>query len=268
MIATEPFPPCSRFAPSCYLSSNVWQQWSRQHQLPLFGDDDARFAMLRSIGAPPGLEEFCASSIMEAPTAPNTPTPLPVLSMSPAKIQHLATFPAKMMEASRRIDADADLSPTDSDPGLDSESQCSSDLCPHGRSDHTPLVDILSKEVGGLGLRRQNPHGPVWLSKGSLKHDLGKCTPCHFFHRKQGCTSGARCRFCHLHEDMRDRPDKRKRERARKIVDNWEQQDCSPQVKGEMAARLAVKDSYTRMLVERRMKEMVEAQPFFQMATK
>jgi len=116
-------------------------------------------------------------------------------------------------------------------------------------------------------MQRQNPDG-LLLSKGSLKHDLGKCTPCHFFQRKQGCASGAKCRFCHLHEDMRDRPDKRKRERARKIVDNWEQQDCSPQVKGEMAARLAVKDSYTRMLVERRMKEMVEAQPFFQMATK
>jgi len=265
MIPAELFPPCSRFAPSCYQSTDAWQQWNRQQLAPLDDHNDARISMLKSIGAPPGLEEFSPSNIMDAPTVPSTPPPLPVpvASMSPVKIPCFATSLPKLMETFRGMDTDGDLTPTDSDAGLDLESHCSSDLYPH-RLD--PFSNYVRKEVPGGGLGRHSPDSPIWLSKGSLKHDLGKCTPCHFFQRKQGCTSGAKCRFCHLHEDMRDRPDKRKREKARKAVDNWEQQDCSPQAKGEMAARLAMKDSYTRMLVERRMKEMVEAQPFFQTA--
>mmetsp|Transcript_96174 Transcript_96174/g.152123 ORF Transcript_96174/g.152123 Transcript_96174/m.152123 type:complete len:173 (-) Transcript_96174:31-549(-) len=35
-------------------------------------------------------------------------------------------------------------------------------------------------------------------SRGSLHHGLGLCSPCGFFHHKNGCSLGFACKFCHL----------------------------------------------------------------------
>lgn len=48
-------------------------------------------------------------------------------------------------------------------------------------------------------------------SLGSVGHDAGRCKPCAFFH-KEGCQSGASCRFCHLCEPG----EKRKRQKEKK----------------------------------------------------
>merc|ERR1719174_1109162 len=34
-------------------------------------------------------------------------------------------------------------------------------------------------------------------SIGALLHDTGKCRPCAFFHREQGCLNGKECNHCH-----------------------------------------------------------------------
>merc|ERR1719203_459427 len=41
-------------------------------------------------------------------------------------------------------------------------------------------------------------HQSVVISVGSAGHALGKCKPCAFIHREQGCQEGESCRFCHL----------------------------------------------------------------------
>mmetsp|Transcript_125268 Transcript_125268/g.243842 ORF Transcript_125268/g.243842 Transcript_125268/m.243842 type:complete len:317 (-) Transcript_125268:52-1002(-) len=284
-------PPCSRFAASCYQASKSWQQWNRPQQLPgtlaSDGDDDARHrSLLDSIGAPPGLELLGPESLfLDAPTGPITPPPLPY----PCKV----TPSRKFVEAAA-VSAAADVRPLFIQPTF--TNSCGNNNCyinnsaiGNGRYEQFPPkfnlpskldveiglaaadTDSVETDGGELFLHRQfdssseeaasaagqtPEESPSWFSKGSLKHDKGKCTPCHFFQRKQGCTSGAKCRFCHLHEDMRDRPDKRKRDKARRAVDEWQQKDCDAQTKREMAAKLAEKDAYTKMLLERRLRDM------------
>ena len=43
-----------------------------------------------------------------------------------------------------------------------------------------------------------NTMQPPLPSKGSARHCLGRCTPCAFFHRTQGCLAGTECSHCHL----------------------------------------------------------------------
>merc|ERR1719373_695442 len=38
---------------------------------------------------------------------------------------------------------------------------------------------------------------PEFRSMGSLLHGSGKCKPCAFFHKEQGCTNGQACHHCH-----------------------------------------------------------------------
>lgn len=42
------------------------------------------------------------------------------------------------------------------------------------------------------------PKPTTSVSVGSMKHDLGLCSPCSFFYRGGGCSEGAECTFCHL----------------------------------------------------------------------
>merc|ERR1712032_1411722 len=58
-------------------------------------------------------------------------------------------------------------------------------------------------------------------SVGSLDHHLGTCQPCHFFLQDVGCRLGETCGYCHFRHPQtrgRNRPNKQKRERLRKIV--------------------------------------------------
>jgi len=160
-----------------------------------------------------------------------------------------------------KFDSDADLSTAGSDSGDSSGSSPGSPLYPHR------LVNGSSKEAATAAWSQLPEESASWLSKGSSKHDQRKCMPCHFFLRKQGCANGANCRFCHLHEEMQNRPDKRKRVKAKRAVDEWEQMEGDSQTKGEIAAELATKDSYTKMLLEQRLKNMDdEVQLSFQQA--
>jgi len=244
-------PPCFRFAPPLYQASTAGQQWDRLERL-LFGSDPSedvvRHAFLsESIGAPPGLEQFGPGShLQDAPCVPVTPPPLPV----PRFASSYGLLPLK-------CDQDAELSTVDSD-SFDSESQRSDrELYPH-RPVSRSIFETSSEDSASVSDGHKAEENLAWLSKGSRKHSQGKCTPCHFFHRKPGCTNGAKCRYCHLHEEMRDqpRPHKKKREKAKKAVDEWEQQECDFHTKVEIAARLATKDSYTRMILQRRLKDM------------
>jgi len=64
---------------------------------------------------------------------------------------------------------------------------------------------------------------------------------------------------------MRDRPDKKRREKAKKEVNEWEQKECDSQTKGKIAAELATTNSYTKKLLEKRGYAMGdEAQTSFQ----
>jgi len=253
-------PPCSRFAPACYQASASWQQWSRPQQHPgQFASDDNDDARLappgNSIGAPPGLEDIGpANLVLDAPCVPITPPPLPwPCYVTPSQ---------KLVEAMTplRFDLEADQATADSDGGDSTGSFPGGELFPHrlfndSSEEATAVWNQLPEESASL------------LSKGSSKHDQGKCMPCHFFQRKQGCANGTNCRFCHLHDEMRNRPDKRKRVKARRAVDEWEQMEGGSQTKGEMAAKLATKDSYTKMLLERRLRDMDdEVQLSFQRA--
>merc|ERR1712061_151498 len=35
-------------------------------------------------------------------------------------------------------------------------------------------------------------------SKGSAQHGTGKCRPCAWFHKPQGCSNALECSYCHL----------------------------------------------------------------------
>jgi len=253
-------PPCSRFAPPCYQASS-WQQWMRpqQHQkCPILdNDDDVCLERLRkSIGAPPGLEiNGLGGPLVDAPSTPMpiTPPPLP--------FPRYVTPSLKLLEDVGTGSSQFFLMDTDTD------SVASSGLF-SGQEPYPPsLVDRSSGEATSAVWSQTSEESPslFFNNKGSQKHDKGKCTPCHFFQRKQGCINGAKCRYCHLHDDMRDRPDKRSRGKARKEVDEWEQKECDSQTKIVIAAKMATKDAYTKMLLQRRLKAMDDkAQMSFQ----
>mmetsp|Transcript_1765 Transcript_1765/g.4823 ORF Transcript_1765/g.4823 Transcript_1765/m.4823 type:complete len:392 (-) Transcript_1765:397-1572(-) len=71
-----------------------------------------------------------------------------------------------------------------------SESEgCTSPASPSSAVQVLRLQDSLAEpEVGTLEIP----------TAGSRDHRLGICKPCAFVHRKEGCKSGATCKFCHL----------------------------------------------------------------------
>lgn len=73
------------------------------------------------------------------------------------------------------------------------------------------LVHPRASAPPGLHLAVGSTPGVV--SMGSLGHNLGLCKPCAFF-LKDGCRSGADCKFCHLCESG----EKKRRKKERKAV--------------------------------------------------
>eukprot|EP00929_Paragymnodinium_shiwhaense_P072753 TRINITY_DN36930_c0_g2_i1.p1 TRINITY_DN36930_c0_g2~~TRINITY_DN36930_c0_g2_i1.p1 ORF type:complete len:253 (-),score=24.96 TRINITY_DN36930_c0_g2_i1:484-1242(-) len=51
-------------------------------------------------------------------------------------------------------------------------------------------------------------------SRGSMEHYTGRCRPCTFFWKPQGCASASECEFCHLC----DSDEKKRRQRNRKLL--------------------------------------------------
>jgi len=47
-------------------------------------------------------------------------------------------------------------------------------------------------------MQEKMEYRPMVMSMGSVGHALGKCKPCAFFHKEQGCQDGEACNFCHL----------------------------------------------------------------------
>jgi len=58
----------------------------------------------------------------------------------------------------------------------------------------------------------------LW-SRGSVRHNDGKCRPCHYIQTKDSCLNGKDCEFCHLpHKKLRLRPSKNKRAKCKKFI--------------------------------------------------
>lgn len=63
---------------------------------------------------------------------------------------------------------------------------------------------MLSVNLGNVDLPLPPSHSPLLAQEqqalpsiGALLHDAGKCRPCAFFHREQGCLNGKECNHCH-----------------------------------------------------------------------
>jgi hypothetical protein len=55
---------------------------------------------------------------------------------------------------------------------------------------------------------------------GSVNHGQGICKPCAFFHREEGCTSGADCEYCHLCPPGEIKRRKKKKQTLKKLLQN------------------------------------------------
>lgn len=58
----------------------------------------------------------------------------------------------------------------------------------------------LEKSCGAAAVAEPPTGASEQRSAGSVHHSLGKCRPCAFFHRPEGCTAGSACSFCHTCE--------------------------------------------------------------------
>jgi len=93
------------------------------------------------------------------------------------------------------------------------------------------------------------------LSRGSIDHESGKCSPCHYFHSKAGCKNGSRCSYCHMHgKDFRPRPCRAKRAKAKsqagildKIGDPGDLERC--------AAEMESKGGYLKVVVQSKLRQ-------------
>lgn len=67
-------------------------------------------------------------------------------------------------------------------------------------------------------------------SVGSAKHATGQCNPCAFYWKAVGCTSGAKCDFCHLCD-----ADERKRRSKEKKQAMYAEQQLAKQADAQLA---------------------------------
>jgi len=97
-----------------------------------------------------------------------------------------------------------------------------------------PMIRALrpgsSSELSGSELWwNEIPQPP---SVGSSSHSSGDCHPCSFFRRNK-CTAGKDCAFCHLPHERAKHPGKKARERAaRRQMKEETQQTKTPEEKG------------------------------------
>mmetsp|Transcript_47940 Transcript_47940/g.95380 ORF Transcript_47940/g.95380 Transcript_47940/m.95380 type:complete len:204 (-) Transcript_47940:69-680(-) len=92
-------------------------------------------------------------------------------------------------------------------------------------------------------------------SRGSVKHESGKCSPCHYFHTKAGCKNGSTCGYCHMHgKDFRPRPCKSKRAKAKSqvgILDNID----DPEIVERIATEMESKGGYLKVVVQSKLRQ-------------
>mmetsp|Transcript_62489 Transcript_62489/g.177467 ORF Transcript_62489/g.177467 Transcript_62489/m.177467 type:complete len:279 (+) Transcript_62489:118-954(+) len=147
-----------------------------------------------------------------------------------------------------------------------SHSRSSAQSANGGNSMHTSDAGHASEESGSgtpakSGSRapslgegsREAPVGE-W-SVGALLHAEGKCQPCRFFARP-GCENGSSCKYCHIHPEMRQRPCKSKRARAKQALKSLDGEFTKPEEMEQVAQQLASKSKYMNMLVTRKLQNI------------
>mmetsp|Transcript_32678 Transcript_32678/g.74115 ORF Transcript_32678/g.74115 Transcript_32678/m.74115 type:complete len:202 (+) Transcript_32678:82-687(+) len=92
-------------------------------------------------------------------------------------------------------------------------------------------------------------------SKGSERHESGKCVPCHYFNTKAGCMNGKSCTFCHLHsKEARLRPCKAKRAKAKTKAGILDQSFHDPNEMQKVAAELSSQGGYLESVVKSKLR--------------
>jgi len=117
----------------------------------------------------------------------------------------------------------------------------------------------------------QNPKEPLpngLPSRGSIKHESGKCSPCHYFHTKAGCKNGSTCCYCHMHgKDFRPRPCKSKRAKAKSQVGVLDNID-DPEDLERRAAEMESKGGYLKVVVQSKLRQQQHQQQQVQIEEK
>jgi len=135
-------------------------------------------------------------------------------------------------------------------------------------SDSTNSTSL--ERVGQIGnnptddsVETQNPEEPLpngLPSRGSIKHESGKCNPCHYFHTKAGCKNGSTCCYCHMHgKDFRPRPCKSKRAKAKSQVGILDTID-DPEDLERCAAEMESKGGYLKVVVQSKLRQQQHQQ--------
>jgi len=98
------------------------------------------------------------------------------------------------------------------------------------------------------------------LSRGSIDHESGKCSPCHYFHSKAGCKNGSRCSYCHMHgKDFRPRPCRAKRAKAKSLAGILDELD-NPGDLERCAAEMESKGGYLKVVVQSKLRQQQQQQ--------
>mmetsp|Transcript_54533 Transcript_54533/g.174912 ORF Transcript_54533/g.174912 Transcript_54533/m.174912 type:complete len:255 (-) Transcript_54533:63-827(-) len=129
------------------------------------------------------------------------------------------------------------------------------------RPSSDPTHNSSNNSVSGSEVRTGRPAKPSepLPSIGTELHESGRCTPCHFHPRPQGCRNGSACRFCHLHGDeVRRRPCKATRAKAKSAVSALDSSG-DPQELEERAAVLAAQGAYTRLVVACKLQQLSDS---------
>mmetsp|Transcript_6057 Transcript_6057/g.13780 ORF Transcript_6057/g.13780 Transcript_6057/m.13780 type:complete len:222 (-) Transcript_6057:79-744(-) len=93
-------------------------------------------------------------------------------------------------------------------------------------------------------------------SVGSSKHAIGKCSPCHYYNTKGGCTNGVKCSFCHMHcKETRQRPCKAKRAKAKSQAGVLDQSFDNSDDREKVAEELRSKGGYLESVVKSKMRQ-------------
>mmetsp|Transcript_74372 Transcript_74372/g.208806 ORF Transcript_74372/g.208806 Transcript_74372/m.208806 type:complete len:214 (+) Transcript_74372:47-688(+) len=136
-----------------------------------------------------------------------------------------------------------------------SRAQPSREPCPAPRfepfasSDNTTLP---RSDVAGASKEVILSRAGFW-SKGSAKHDRGRCKPCRFVYSRTGCESGAECAFCHLpHTDnSRNRIGVSKRDYCKSLAEKLRDScEGEPETLVEIARSATSKSSYLGLLLQ------------------